>query len=92
MTLSSPTVLTQLANVLVNSGWKFHRQGEWISPDRRWIVKTGYANFTQYVQIQSPNEGHRAATIIEHKRLDNNTELLTVLSWLHTYGIRVEAG
>jgi len=79
------TVLTQTTDLLKHDGWTFHREGELISPDAKWIVKTGYASFESYLQIQKP--GH-PPVLIEHLRLrEDHDGLPAVLTWLAGWGI-----
>lgn len=82
------TVLTQTNDLLKRSGWVFHREGELISPDSRWVIKVGYSNFEGYAQLQTP--GH-PPTLVSHLRLYGDHDGLTdVLDWLATKGVRLD--
>lgn len=84
------TLLTRTRDLLMSNGWVFHREGETISPDREWIVKTGYANFESYLQLQKPDT-NRSPILIEHWRIrDPDISLQVIVNWLATYGIRLE--
>lgn len=84
------SLLTQTSDLLMANGWVFHRQGEVISPDHKWIVKTGYGNFESYLQIQAPGSG-RSPVLIENWRIrDPDTTLQAVIEWLAGYNIRLE--